>query len=128
MRFCGHCGTPVAAAPPAPDVSQTLRSFVAEPVAEALVEVGGELPEERRLITALFADVSGFTALARSARRTSDPPMKQSAREELAARLDNRERRPLVAAVERETRDDLAAEVRRERKGWRTGFEPGGGE
>ena len=64
MRFCGHCGTPVAAAPPAPDVSQTLRSFVAEPVAEALVEGGGELPEERRLITALFADVSGFTALA----------------------------------------------------------------
>lgn len=64
MRFCGHCGTPVAAAPPAPDVSKTLRSFVAEPVAEALVEGGGELPEERRLITALFADVSGFTSLA----------------------------------------------------------------
>jgi class 3 adenylate cyclase/tetratricopeptide (TPR) repeat protein len=41
-----------------------LRSFVAEPVAERLVEGGGELAEERRLITALFADVSGFTALA----------------------------------------------------------------
>jgi class 3 adenylate cyclase/tetratricopeptide (TPR) repeat protein len=64
MRFCGHCGTPVAAAPPAPDVSQTLRSFVAEPVAERLMETGGEVPEERRLITALFADVSGFTSLA----------------------------------------------------------------
>ena len=64
MRFCGHCGTPVAAAPPAPDVSQTLRSFVAELVAKALVEGGGEISEERRLITALFADVSGFTALA----------------------------------------------------------------
>jgi adenylate cyclase len=67
MRFCGHCGAPVEAteAPEAPfDVSQTLRSFVAQPVAERLVEAGGELPEERRLITALFADVSGFTALA----------------------------------------------------------------
>src|SRR5919106_4294674 len=64
MRFCGHCGTPVAAAPPAPDVSQTLRSFVAEPVAERLMETGGEVPEERRLMTALFADVSGFTSLA----------------------------------------------------------------
>jgi adenylate cyclase len=64
MRFCGHCGTPVAAAPPAPDVSQTLRSFVAEPVADRLMETGGEIPEERRLITALFADVSGFTSLA----------------------------------------------------------------
>jgi class 3 adenylate cyclase/tetratricopeptide (TPR) repeat protein len=46
------------------DVSGTLRSFVAEAIADRLVEAGGELPEERRLITALFADVSGFTALA----------------------------------------------------------------
>ena len=36
-RFCGYCGTPVDAAP---------------------------APEERRLITALFADLSGFTSLA----------------------------------------------------------------
>jgi len=64
MRFCGHCGTPLVAAPPAADVSQTLRSFVAEPVADRPVESGGEIPQERRLITALFADVSGFTALA----------------------------------------------------------------
>ena len=61
MRFCGHCGTPAAES--VPDVSH-LRSFVAEPVAKRLVEAGGELPQERRLITALFADVSGFTSLA----------------------------------------------------------------
>ena len=61
-RFCGHCGA-AAAASDSP-IAQTLRSFVAEPVAERLVEAGGEFPEERRLITALFADVSGFTALA----------------------------------------------------------------
>jgi adenylate cyclase len=69
MRFCGHCGTPAEAATPAPtepeqDVAETLRSFVAGPVAERLIEAGGEIPEERRLITALFADVSGFTSLA----------------------------------------------------------------
>ena len=67
MRFCGHCGAAATAAPepvPAGDVSETLRSFVAQPVAERLVEAGGEIPEERRLITALFADVSGFTSLA----------------------------------------------------------------
>ena len=63
MSFCGHCGASVAE-PPVPDASQTLRSFVAQPVADRLVEAGGELPEERRLITALFADVSGFTSLA----------------------------------------------------------------
>ena len=69
MRFCGHCGSattpaPIPGAEAAPDVSETLRSFVAQPVAERLMEAGGDLPEERRLITALFADVSGFTSLA----------------------------------------------------------------
>jgi class 3 adenylate cyclase/tetratricopeptide (TPR) repeat protein len=67
MRFCGHCGAPAAAEPSAPaehEIAEALRSFVAGPVAEKLVEAGGTLPEERRLITALFADVSGFTSLA----------------------------------------------------------------
>jgi adenylate cyclase len=65
-RFCGHCGAPAdtAATPTEPDVADALRSFVAGPVAERLVESGGSLPEERRLVTALFADVSGFTSLA----------------------------------------------------------------
>ena len=51
-------------AEPEHDVAETLRSFVAGPVAERLIEAGGEILEERRLITALFADVSGFTSLA----------------------------------------------------------------
>jgi adenylate cyclase len=70
MRFCGHCGAvrsdEAQAPPPEPDrdVTDALRSFVAEQVADHLIEAGGKLPEERRLITALFADVSGFTSLA----------------------------------------------------------------
>jgi adenylate cyclase len=83
MRFCGHCGAPAAgtaaadaAAAPAPPIpappaaaddattADTLRSFVAAQVADRLIETGGDLPQERRLITALFADVSGFTTLA----------------------------------------------------------------
>ncbi|MDX6411689.1 MAG: hypothetical protein QOE91_1205, partial [Gaiellaceae bacterium] len=69
-RFCGHCGarrSEPAQAPPQEigrDTADTLRSFVAEQVADHLIETGGKLPEERRLITALFADVSGFTSLA----------------------------------------------------------------
>ena len=72
-KFCGHCGTSAAAAPgqavseQAPDntdVASALRSFVTGSVADRLVETGGQLPEERRLVTALFADVSGFTSLA----------------------------------------------------------------
>jgi adenylate cyclase len=81
MKFCGHCGAQAAATPaplatiepatapsaspePEQDVAETLRSFVAGQVAEQLVEAGGYIPEERRLVTALFADVSGFTSLA----------------------------------------------------------------
>src|SRR5215203_5069523 len=74
MKFCGHCGAsaeaaeraPAARAPAEPDqdVAETLRSFVAGQVADHLIEAGGDIPEERRLITALFADVSGFTPLA----------------------------------------------------------------
>src|SRR5262245_29522418 len=69
MRFCGHCGAPAesataTASPATEDVTEALRSFVAGPVADQLVESGGQLAEERRLVTALFADVSGFTSLA----------------------------------------------------------------
>src|SRR5437868_10500291 len=71
MRFCGHCGAPArsaegepAAAPDEHGIAEALRSFVAGPVADHLIEAGGKLPEERRLITALFADVSGLTSLA----------------------------------------------------------------
>ncbi len=72
-KFCGHCGAPAeeipataATEPPAYDTgaASALRSFVTGSVADRLVETGGQLPEERRLVTALFADVSGFTALA----------------------------------------------------------------
>jgi adenylate cyclase len=63
-RFCGHCGTP-AAAEPVPDTdtaAAVLRTFVAGPLAARLEE--GALADERRLVTALFVDLSGFSRLA----------------------------------------------------------------
>ncbi len=73
MRFCGHCGaaaapagateavpsttqsvTPAGVAEPEPDA---LRAFVTGQVADRLIESGGQLTEERRLVTALFADL-----------------------------------------------------------------------
>jgi len=50
--------------PTTPQLTEALRSFVAAPVADRLEEEGGHLQEQRRLITALFADISGFTPLA----------------------------------------------------------------
>jgi len=72
MSFCGHCGTRV----PSPEVAGT------SPQAWSCRECGGANPEDTafcgfcgsrwksagvedvRLVTALFADISGFTALA----------------------------------------------------------------
>ena len=48
----------------AQDKQQALARALEGLVADKLIESGGHVPEERRLITALFADVSGFTALA----------------------------------------------------------------
>ena len=74
MKFCGHCGSPAGAALPVgpeeprdsaeADVSEALKSFVSQQVADHLAASGGEITEERRLVTALFADLSGFTPLA----------------------------------------------------------------
>src|SRR6266511_619554 len=63
MRFCGACGIAHTAAEVSAGVADAVRSFVAGQVGDRLIEDGG-LPEERRLITALFADISGFTGLA----------------------------------------------------------------
>jgi adenylate cyclase len=80
-RFCGQCGSArvveaareanvlsgaTTSAPTHPDTGgiDALRSFVTPQVADRIAEVGPELTEERRLVTALFADISGFTPLA----------------------------------------------------------------
>jgi predicted ATPase/class 3 adenylate cyclase len=45
-------------------VTVALRNFVDRQVADRITETGGRMTEERRLVTALFADISGFTPLA----------------------------------------------------------------
>lgn len=66
MKFCGHCGAPAgqSVAPRQDEVAEALKSFVSQQVADHLVASGGDITEERRLVTALFADLSGFTPLA----------------------------------------------------------------
>ena len=59
-RFCGHCGTPreLPAPEPVDDlVARLSRGQVPEQVRD------GRPTEQRRLVTALFADISGFTTL-----------------------------------------------------------------
>jgi adenylate cyclase len=64
-RFCGHCGLARSPGPAEPEVSEEhLRGVISGRIGNRLSEEGGNLPHERRLVTALFADVSGFTTLA----------------------------------------------------------------
>jgi adenylate cyclase len=58
-RFCGHCGQPAPV-----ETAQAPESVIAGRIGERLSEFGDDLGYERRLVTALFADVSGFTSLA----------------------------------------------------------------
>src|SRR5438094_7261885 len=70
-RFCGYCGTPLAAACPecgaenpagqrfCGQCGTPLEAPAAQPVREAAVS-------ERRLVTVLFADLVGFTPLSES--------------------------------------------------------------
>lgn len=73
MKFCGHCGSSLDADTPQTTtdassvearVNAALKSFVSEQVVDRITEEGGRPSEERRLVTALFADLSGFTPLA----------------------------------------------------------------
>jgi hypothetical protein len=62
VRFCGECGTDVAGTAP---VASPVPAGGAGPVVNAGPRLGGESPvAERRLVTVLFADLVGFTALS----------------------------------------------------------------
>lgn len=68
-HFCPECGAALVGDASPEDardrhVSDVLRAFVSGPVADRLVQ--DALVEDRRTVTAVFADLSGFTALAGS--------------------------------------------------------------
>ena len=63
MRFCGHCGAPVEAVPPPPPSDEREAALTAF-ASDRIDPTGTSMTEERRLVTALFADLSGFTPLS----------------------------------------------------------------
>ncbi|HEX9694898.1 MAG TPA: adenylate/guanylate cyclase domain-containing protein [Actinomycetota bacterium] len=60
MRFCGHCGASLGDDVAAPQ--DAIRKMVSRQVAERLA-AGGEISDEWRLVTTVFADISGYVAL-----------------------------------------------------------------
>jgi ABC-type oligopeptide transport system substrate-binding subunit/class 3 adenylate cyclase len=76
MRFCDRCGNPVGVPfdlaqgrppPAAPDhVADRLQRLVPKEFAERLLATRGQVAGERRIVTILFSDVKGSTAMAES--------------------------------------------------------------
>lgn len=63
--FCAFCGQARAAVDTSSaEIDDVLRALVGDQLRTELVSRGGKLPEERRLVSAVFADLSGFTPLA----------------------------------------------------------------
>ncbi|MBN2364799.1 MAG: zinc-ribbon domain-containing protein, partial [Calditrichaeota bacterium] len=67
-RFCPQCGTPVAGAGigviPATDRLELLKDYIPPELASKIINAGKKIESERRHVTVMFADVTGFTALS----------------------------------------------------------------
>jgi class 3 adenylate cyclase len=67
-RFCLYCGTTLegGSAPrrPSLDGLMLLRNYIPHELAERILAAGKQIESERRLVTIVFADVTGFTALS----------------------------------------------------------------
>jgi class 3 adenylate cyclase len=67
-RFCPSCGTPVSSGAtisrPSVDGFALIRNYIPKELAERILAAGRQIESERRMVTVLFADVTGFTALS----------------------------------------------------------------
>ncbi|MBI3454687.1 MAG: AAA family ATPase [Candidatus Rokubacteria bacterium] len=64
-QFCGGCGEALAPAPAPRDLPQTApRAYTPQHLAEKILTSRSALEGERKQVTVLFADVSGFTGLS----------------------------------------------------------------
>src|SRR5712692_6796412 len=63
-KFCGECGAPMTAAvPPAPKFASP-EAYTPKHLAEKILTSKGALEGERKGVTVMFSDVSGFTAMS----------------------------------------------------------------
>ncbi len=66
-KFCFSCGSSVSgsgAAQPSADHFELLQKYIPPELAKRILSAGKQIEGERRHVTILFADVSGFTAIA----------------------------------------------------------------
>jgi len=63
-RFCHQCGGPLAADRPAAEPFASPSAYTPKHLAEKILTTAGALKGERKQVTVLFVDVSGFTSLS----------------------------------------------------------------
>ncbi|HTI56379.1 MAG TPA: adenylate/guanylate cyclase domain-containing protein, partial [Verrucomicrobiae bacterium] len=63
-RFCHQCGGTLGSSPAAVDQSPSPRSYTPPHLAEKILTSASALKGERKQVTVLFVDVSGFTSLS----------------------------------------------------------------
>jgi|GEM_PF-6046265 len=66
-RFCNACGAALGReAPPADEALHLdlLHRYISKPLADKMRALGGRIEGERRHVTVMFADLSGFTAMS----------------------------------------------------------------
>ncbi|MFC1717186.1 tetratricopeptide repeat protein [Candidatus Poribacteria bacterium] len=68
FRFCGSCGSPLTPPQTGDDLAK-LRKYIPSYLAKKIQQSRGRIEGERKNVTAVFADISGFTAMA----ETHDP-------------------------------------------------------
>ena len=68
VRFCLSCGAPIDSttplARPLVDGFALIQNYIPRELAQKILNAGKQIESERRLVTVLFADVTGFTALS----------------------------------------------------------------
>jgi len=67
-RFCPQCGAPIADGGPtlasSADRIELIKEYIPPELASKILQAGKKIESERRHVTMIFADVTGFTALA----------------------------------------------------------------
>ncbi len=68
FKFCGNCGANLLSASTARSAAQETRQYLASQIpsglAEKITSVGKQIEGERRTVTILFADITGFTTIS----------------------------------------------------------------
>ena len=67
-KFCPECGNPLSPSAQHSDLSSDrttlLQTYIPAELAKRILSAGKQIESERRLVTVVFADVSGFTAMS----------------------------------------------------------------